>query len=203
MKCLVCEKWSFKIICEECLARIPLVPRYRILQSGIKAYSFYRYEDVAFLMQSKYHLIGSRILPLLTKRAAAYFFTNFSFHHLTNQSLPIALVGLDDYPYGAYSHVGVIVKVFSQESKGIFKASFGALKAQNKVKYAGKNLHFRQNNPKGFVYKDSFIQNIDIQSRGFVLLDDIITTGTSLNEAISAFRDTQILFWLALCDAKE
>ncbi|MCX2717854.1 phosphoribosyltransferase [Helicobacter sp. MIT 21-1697] len=203
MKCLVCEKWSFSLICKECLAHIPLTPRYRILQDSIKVYSFYRYEDVTFLMQSKYHLVGSRILCLLAKRAAEYFFTHFSSYGFTNSSFPIALVGLDDYPYGAYSHVGVIAKVFSKESKGIFKAHFGVLKAQNQVKYAGKNLAFRQDNPKGFMYKPSFAQNVDIQSRGCVLLDDIITTGTSLNEAISALKGFKIHFCLALCDAKD
>lgn len=191
MKCLVCEKFSYQVICKDCLEIIPLTPRFRILPDSIKVYSFYRYEDVALLMQSKYHLIGSRILALLAKKAAQYFFTQ------NTESLHnIALIGLDDYPYYAYSHTGVIVKTFIKQSKGKLKGYYGALKAQNDVKYAGKSLQFRQENPKGFVLQKT------LKDSHLILLDDIITTGTSFNEAIKVLVDYRIAFCLALCDAR-
>ncbi|RDU59141.1 phosphoribosyltransferase [Helicobacter marmotae] len=194
MKCLICEKYGWNIICKVCLEAIPITPRSRIVRDSIYVYSFYRYEDVAFLMQSKYHLIGSRILTLLAQNAAKYFFSLDVVDYARQSSIP--LIGLDDYPYGAYSHVGVIARAFAKQSKGVFKAYHGVLKAQNNVKYAGQNLHFRVNNPKGFVLKRGF------KAGEVVLLDDIITTGTSLSEAIGALEYCNVLFCITLCDAK-
>lgn len=195
MKCLVCERFSLQAVCKACIAAIPLTPRYRILADSIKAYSFYRYEDVMLLMQSKYSLIGSRILPLLAKKAALYFFTHNM--EVLESMQGVQILGLDDYPYGAYSHNGVIMRVFVKESRGCFKVHYGVFKAQNNVKYAGESLAFRQKNPKRFVLqkplKDSHI----------ILFDDIITTGTSLNEAINVLKPNyKIVFCLTLCDAR-
>lgn len=192
MKCLVCEKYGLSVICKDCLDAIPLSPSSRILKDSIKVYSFYRYADIALLMQSKYHIVGSRVLRLLARKAAHYFFTNFK--DILTES--IALIGLDDYPYGAYSHTGVIVRAFEKESGGIFKGHYGVLKAQNDVKYAGQNLDFRQSNPKGFVLKKAISVN------RVVLLDDIITTGVSFSQAIDKLKHYQILFCLSLCDAR-
>lgn len=207
MKCLICERFSQNVICKICLDNIPFTPRDRILKDSIRAYSFYRYDDVALLMQSKYHLIGSRILRLLSLKAAKYFFSHIfrsiddGAPQMMRQAFTqqIALVGLDDYPYGAYSHTGVIVRTFKKESKGLFEGYYGALKAQNHIKYAGQNLAFRESNPKGFMLRKS------IQLPYIVLVDDIITTGTSLNEAISLFAQKErpkVIFCLTLCDAR-
>ncbi|WP_300448414.1 phosphoribosyltransferase [uncultured Helicobacter sp.] len=193
MKCLVCERYSWKILCRDCLNNIPLTPRHRILANSIKTYSFYRYEDVALLMQSKYHLVGSRILATLAKNAAKYFFSHI---YDSLESPKLTLLGLDDYPYGAYSHTGVIVRAFTKESKGVFEGCYGALKAQNNVKYAGESLQFRQDNPKGFALQKP------LQDTHIVLIDDIITTGTSLNEAINVLHSYHIAFCLTLCDAR-
>lgn len=195
MKCLMCEKWSYQILCARCLSALPLTPRYRILLDSIKVYSFYRYEDVAFLMQSKYHLVGSRILKLLSFKAARHFFTQVDVSAFAH--FPLSLVGLDDYPYGAYSHVGVIASIFARNSRGGLRAYFGALKAHNNVKYAGTKLAFRQNNPKDF----RLIRKI--HNPTIVLIDDIITTGSSFMEAIRVLEGFQVLFCLALCDARE
>lgn len=190
MKCLLCEKWSWRVICTSCLDDIPLSPRVRTLCNGLKVYSFYRYEDVASLMHAKYQLIGSRILPLLAKKAAQYFFDSFEGDGC------LEALGLDDYPYYAYSHTGVILRAFVRESRGFLKPLYGALLAQNRVRYAGESLAFRQANPKQFVYGGS--------PGMLVLLDDIITTGTSFEEAISVLHKAscQVVFCLALCDAR-
>lgn len=190
MKCLLCEKWSWKIICTSCLDDIPLSPRVRNLCNGLKVYSFYRYEDVASLMHTKYQLIGSRILALLAKKAAQYFFNSFQGEEC------LEALGLDDYPYNAYSHTGLILRAFARESRGFLNPLYGVLVAQNRVHYAGESLAFRQANPKQFVYSGS--------PRALILLDDIITTGTSFEEAIAVLHDAscQVVFCLALCDAR-
>ena len=197
------------VICKACLDSIPLRLSTRKLTDSISVYSFYAYSDVSLLMQSKYQLIGSRVLKLLAYKAAAYFFTHIDFDFTQR----VGLVGLDDYPYGAYSHTGVIVRAFEVESKG---------RCQGAYKYAGESLTFRQNNPKGFY----LTRNISYPL--VVLVDDIITTGTSLREAISVFSafdvenesrvkskvvldskpvtkslESKVIFCLALCDARE
>lgn len=190
MKCLVCGAFSWKAICAVCLEQVPLTPRHRILSYDTKVYSFYRYDDVAYLMQSKYHLVGSRILRCLSQKAAKYFFAQ--------GELPFKAdaVALDDYPYTFYSHTGVILKTFADASQGKLTPIFGSLKARNNVKYAGQSLAFRQSHPKKFDYNG--------KSQDVVIFDDIITTGTSLNEAIAVLHKHQsrVLFCLTLCDAK-
>ena len=185
------------VICKACLDSIPLRLSTRKLTDSISVYSFYAYSDVSLLMQSKYQLIGSRVLKLLAYKAAAYFFTHIDFDFTQR----VGLVGLDDYPYGAYSHTGVIVRAFEAESRGRCNGAYGALKAKNIIKYAGESLAFRQNNPKGFY----LTRNISYPL--VVLVDDIITTGTSLREATHLFSslnlDSKVVFCLALCDARE
>lgn len=206
------------MICKTCLDSIPLRLSIRKLTDSVSVYSFYAYSDVSLLMQSKYQLIGSRVLKLLAYKAAAYFFTHIDFDFTQR----VGLVGLDDYPYGAYSHTGIIVRAFERESKGAFKGVYGVLKARNAIKYAGESLAFRQNNPKGFY----LTRNISYPF--VVLVDDIITTGTSFREAISVFSafdvenesgvkskvaldsksatkslESKVIFCLALCDARE
>lgn len=53
------------VICKACLDSIPLKLSTRKLTDSTYAYSFYAYSDVSLLMQSKYQLIGSRVLNLL------------------------------------------------------------------------------------------------------------------------------------------
>lgn len=185
------------VICKACLDSIPLKLSKRKLTDSISVYSFYAYSDVSLLMQSKYQLIGSRVLRLLAHKAAEYFFTHIDFDF----SQKVGLVGLDDYPYGAYSHTGVIVRAFERESKGRCQGAYGALKAKNAIKYAGESLSFRQNNPKGFYF------TWHISYPFVVLVDDIITTGTSFREANYLFSssnlESKVIFCLALCDARE
>lgn len=190
MKCLLCEKWSWKVICTPCLDEIHLSPRIRTLRNGLNVYSFYRYEDVESLMRTKYQLIGSRILALLAKKAAQYFFSSFKGEEC------LEALALDDYPYNAYSHAGLILRAFARESGGFLKPLYGVLVAQNRVRYAGESLTFRQANPRRFVYTGS--------PSTLVLLDDIITTGTSFEEAIAVLHEAscQVVFCLALCDAR-
>lgn len=205
MKCLVCERWSWNIICAQCLDELPLTLQYRSIKAkqdtsykssieetlhndDVRVYSFYRYSDIAWLMQSKYDIIGSRVLYLLARKAARIFFQNITLPY------PLQACGLDDFPYHAYSHTGVILHAFSKESQGKLIAKHGVLRAENHVRYAGKNLQFRQNNPKKFYY-------IGTAPSELILLDDIITTGTSFAEALSIFHNTQVLFCIALCDA--
>ena len=74
---------------------------------------------------------------------------------------------------------------------------YNCLKATNIVKYAGKNLEFRQKNPRRF-------NCANITNQMTILCDDLITTGATIREAKKALekKNNQILFSLTLADAK-
>ena len=69
--------------------------------------------------------------------------------------------------------------------------------AQNTIKYAGKNLKFRERNKRNFIYYGK--KNIKV-----ILVDDIVTTGLTILEAkqILENNNCEVLFALTLSDAK-
>ena len=77
-------------------------------------------------------------------------------------------------------------------------ALHNVLKAQNRVKYAGESLEFRLNNPRNFFYSGP--NDIDA-----ILLDDTITTGTTIEEASRVLKDhnVNLHFALTIANAKE
>ncbi len=78
------------------------------------------------------------------------------------------------------------------------KKFFSTLHASSDVKYAGKSLEFRLNNPRNFKYTGP--KNIDV-----VLVDDIVTTGSTLKEAKEVLKNhnVNVLFSLVLADLRE
>lgn len=106
----------------------------------------------------------------------------------------LGLVGIDDYVRSFYSHTGVLVREFTRATH--MRALYGKLRAQNPISYAGKPLAYRKANKRDFCYLGA--------ARELVLIDDIITTGTSFEEAISVCVDSgaRVHFCLALCNAR-
>lgn len=78
------------------------------------------------------------------------------------------------------------------------KILHASLLAQNSVTYAGKTLAYRLSNPRDFHYSGP--NDIDA-----ILVDDIITTGVTLQEAQKSLTQhgVNVLFALTLADAKE
>jgi len=74
---------------------------------------------------------------------------------------------------------------------------YSTLHSTSNVKYAGKSLEFRLNNPRKFEYKGK--KNIDV-----VLVDDIVTTGTTLKEAKQVLKraGVNVLFSVVLADLR-
>lgn len=195
MKCLVCGKFCLRVLCKPCLESIPLRPSVRKV-GGVSVYCFFGYDDVSLLLGAKYHVIGSRVLTLLAQKAATHFARTLAEQ---DQSAPsslrgIGLVGIDDYVRSFYSHTGVLVREFAK-AMGM-RAHYGALQARNPISYAGKPLAYRQANKRDFRYSST--------AREIVLVDDIITTGTSFKEAIAVCADSgaSVHFCLALCNAR-
>lgn len=191
MKCLLCERLCFRVLCAKCLDSIPMYPSLREV-CGVRVYCFFLYDDVDFLMRTKYYAIGSRILPLLARSAAIAFFTkipkeiDFGILHL---------VGVDDYVRSLYSHTGIIIREFAKASKGRMRPIYGQLKAKNPISYAGKSLEYRQRHKRNLIFT--------AKERNIVIVDDIITTGTSLYEAIQVCQNAgaNVRFCIALCNA--
>ncbi len=187
MKCLICAKFCFGVLCEGCLDSIPLTPQKRTIK-GIPIYSFFRYDDVDFLLNSKYHIIGSRVISHLAKIASDSFFSQGSYFD------GISGVGIDDYVRSFYSHTGVILKHFARNG---IKPLYGELRARNNVSYAGKSLAYRQAHKRDLRFS--------AKVRDIMIVDDIITTGTSFSEAIDVCTNAgaKVHFGIALCDAKK
>ena len=69
--------------------------------------------------------------------------------------------------------------------------------ANNKVSYSAQSLDYRLANPRDFVYKGK-------QGMDAILVDDIVTTGTTLSEARAVLQKSgiDVLFALTLADAR-
>ena len=103
-------------------------------------------------------------------------------------------IAIDDYPKKGYSHTAILN--YYLKSKFI-KPLYKLLLAKNDISYAGKNLELRLNNPRGFEYYGN--KNIEV-----ILVDDIITTGTTINEAkdVLAKYGVKVSFCLVLVDKR-
>ena len=182
MKCILCDNFSFEIICPNC--------QKKLLQPTIKKrddiISFYQYEEIETLLKYKYHPFGSRVFKILAKNSFAKFSEVYK--------EKIYSIGIDDNNKKGYSHTAILNK--SLKSKQITPL-YKKLISQNNITYAGKDLNFRLNNPRDFKYKGN--KNIDV-----ILVDDVVTTGTTINEAKEVLKkyNVNVAFCLVLVDKR-
>lgn len=208
MKCLICAKFCIGVMCKECLDLIPFSPSVREV-SGVRVYCFFAYSDIDFLLKAKYYAIGSRIFGILGRLAGEYFFSQEAMKGVDFSE--VKMIGIDDCVRSFYSHTGILVREFSRASaksslnsyttrkkQHLITPIYGELKAKNQISYAGKSLAYRQANKRGLTFKTK-----SNNAKSFVIVDDIITTGTSFNEAIEVLQsnDAKVLFCLSLCNA--
>jgi competence protein ComFC len=188
MRCLLCQSLSFKIICKNCQEKL-LIPSFykRKLTKDFFVYSFYKYDEVKELINTKYEFYGDRIYAILANLAFKKFAQNFTY---SNQ---VFAIGIDDHTRHQFSHTAILAMNLKSET---IVPQFNVLKAQNQVKYAGKNLEFRKKNKRDFVYKGK--NNIQV-----ILVDDVITTGTTILEAKEVLEknNCDVLFALTISDA--
>ena len=189
MRCQLCLGLSWHPLCKHCLKTILApTPAFRILESGLKVYSFYNYSDIAQLLDSKYTYFGAKIFAQLGKHTFFEFFKTFE--------LPrgIYAIPIDDHVRHGYSHSAILAKA----TQPYLMPLYGSLRAQNHISYSGKSRAYRKTN------KRDFIVNVEMK-RDVILLDDIVTTGCTLEEAHDALKkhDVNVLFALVLANAKE
>jgi len=102
-------------------------------------------------------------------------------------------VAIDDTVKSGYSHTAILNKAL--KSKNI-NPLYNKLRAKNPISYSGKSKEFRLLNPRDFIVKSFAAKEI-------ILVDDIITTGSTLTQAIQAMKAVkkEVVCCLTLADA--
>jgi competence protein ComFC len=189
MRCISCENISLKIICNSCQNNL-LKPAFykRELEKDFFVYSFYQYNDVKEFLNSKYEFYGDRVYKILGKLAFQKFSKNFVYHD------KVYSIAIDDHTRHNFSHTAILS---NQLKSNHIQPIHNSLKATNIVKYAGKDLEFREKNKRKFQYTGQ--KNLQV-----ILIDDIVTTGTTILEAKKCLEENncEVLFALTLTDAK-
>jgi len=190
MKCISCNSLSFDIICKKCqkLYLTPSITK-RVLPCGLSVYSFYPYSQIEKFIKTKHTYKGFALYRILAENSFKVFSCEFDYFKQV-YALPVDDVVKDDY-----SHTAILAKALKSK---LIKPVFSSLRAKNRVSYSSKSLKYRLENPRDFQY--SFKKNIDV-----ILVDDVITTGTTLLEANTLLKNHDVtpLFALTLADARQ
>ena len=187
MRCLLCESLSFTHICKTCQKNYLTPSIYkRKLESGIEVLSFYKYEEIKDLLHTKHTDLGYYIYKILAKNSFEKFADNFEFPFI------VTSIAIDDNPKENYSHTAILNQ--SLKSKYI-QPIHSKLRATNSVSYSGQTKEFRFTNPRDF-------ELLNFEAKSIILVDDIVTTGSTLNQAISLMSDKgkEVLFCVVLTD---
>ena len=189
MKCLVCESLSLLHICKTCQVNFlkPSIYKRKIF-NNIEVISFYKYQDIKNFLHTKHTDLGYYIYKILAQNSFRLFARDFNI-----DSNPTVSIAIDDNIKSSYSHTAILNKALKSSS---IKPLYNKLRATNDISYSGKSREFRMKNPRNFKL-NSFKEN-DV-----ILVDDIITTGITLSQAISTMRANkkEVLFCLTLADA--
>ena len=189
MRCLSCHKLSWQTFCKQCKERLlqPSISKRKL--GELEVYSFFKYKNIEDLLLTKHTPQGYIIYRALAKQTFRPFIEKF----IQEDSREIYIIGVDESVKSGYSHVSLLTHELKYKNS---KVQYAKLIATNPIKYAGKSLQFRLENPRKFQYRGKK----EIEA---ILVDDIITTGLTLKEAskILAKQRVKVLFALTLADA--
>ena len=191
MRCFSCSRLSIKIICKQCVEQL-FIPTISTRKVGtLDVISFFKYSALETLLHTKHKPEGYRIYKALANMTMKPFIEEF----IESDDRDVYIVGIDEYVKSGYSHVALLTRAMKTRNS---IPQYSSLMAQNRVNYSGKDLQFRLENPRDFLYKGK--SNIDV-----ILVDDIITTGITLQEAqkVLLSHEVNVLFALTLADVEE
>ena len=192
MRCYSCDRFTMHMVCKQC-QRDFLTPDISRREVGsLEVISFFDYYQVENYVQSKYIPAGYRIYKLFGKK----YFQPFIKSYAENLSSKLYLIAVDESVERGYSNTAMLSHFGAKNSE--VKALHNVLKAGNRVQYAGQPLSYRLENPKNFIYKGP--RNIDV-----ILIDDVVTTGTTLQQAFLELQrhDVRVHFALTVASANE
>ena len=186
---MMCERWSWSHICKTCQESLltPTLHKRKILGS-IPVYSFFPYDEIEPLLLSKHTDIGHYIYTILSERSFRRFAAEWTYDG------HVASLGIDDDPKGGYSHTAILNRSLRSSS---ITPRYGILRAQNHYKYAGKSVEERLMHPRNFEYRP-------FEEEEVILVDDVVTTGTTLSEAAERLNAVgkKVILCLTLSDAE-
>ena len=195
MRCFNCNRLSLEVICKDCMESFlrPEINRKTI--DDLEVISFFDYYSIVDIITTKYSNSGYRVYKFLAKKYFNPFLKEYTKNLTDNKK--IYLIGINEDIKRGYSAISILKRYGAKGVKNL-KPLHNSLKAKNKVTYAGKSLKFRLNNPRNFIYKGP--KNIDA-----ILIDDTITTGTTLKEAFNVLKDynVNVHFALTIAVAKD
>lgn len=190
MKCLLCENLSLTHICNSCQETFltPSIYKRKIL-NNIEVISFYKYTDIKDLLHTKHTDLGYYIYSILAELSFKKFANEFEFSH------PLSSIAVDDNTQSGYSHTAILNKRLKSK---FINPEFNRLIAKNRVSYSGKSREFRLLNPRNFQVKKT-------KHKDIILVDDIITTGYTLTQAITSITksNNSTMLCLTLADASQ
>lgn len=185
---MTCESFSLSHICPSCQDMFlkPSLYKRKIL-NNLEVISFYKYKDIKPLLHTKHTDLGYYIYSILAKQSFLKFAKEFVFPSL------VYSIAIDDNAQNGYAHTAILNKTLQSET---IIPLHSKLRAKNKITYAGKTKEFRLLNPRNFELKPFSGEDI-------ILVDDIITTGSTLTQAVEVMRQNKknVLFCLTLADA--
>jgi len=194
MRCFSCDNLSIQPVCKECVKDF-LTPEMIEKEVGnLEVISFFDYYLTVEFIKSKYIPSGYRVYKFIAKK----YFNPFikAYADSLKDKKPLYLIGVDEKVDRGYSNVSLLMHYSSKGNR--VKPIHNVLKAKSKVQYAGQPLEYRLENPRKFIYTGP--KNIDA-----ILIDDTITTGTTLEEASRVLNENgvNIHFALTVANAKE
>jgi len=152
--------------------------------------SLFGYSTVEEYLLTKHTPLGHRIYKYLGRHFIAPFVGNY----LDSIQAPVSIIGIDERIRGGYSHISTVTHQIKHPNAHI---KYAKLIASSTVKYAGKTLEYRLAHPRDFIYSGP--TDMDV-----ILIDDIITTGVTLQEAqmVLASEGVGVLFGVTIADAR-